>query len=48
MKNIYLSATTLNELTSTCYYDKNDSFFAVFQQYTDSSVNNIYHPYLIE
>ena len=47
-KNIYLSATILNELNSTYYDDKNDPFEILFQQYTASAVKNIYHPAIIE
>ena len=41
---IYLGGTILNEFASIYYNDKNDSFEMMFQIYTYSSVNNIYHP----
>ena len=47
-KNIYLSVALLDEFTSTYYDDKNDSFEMLFQKYTDSAVNDIYHPSVVE
>ena len=45
---IYLGGTILNEFASIYYNDKNDSFEMMFQIYTYSSVNNIYHPEIVE
>ena len=43
-----LSKNLLNEFTSTYYDDKNDYFAMLFQNYTASSINNIYNPDPIE
>ena len=45
--NIYLSANLLNELTYKYYNDKNDFFEMLFQQYTASTVNNVFYPAII-
>ena len=48
LKNIYLSTTILNDLTTT-YYDDTDGYFGIFfQSSTDSSVNIIYRSDLIQ
>ena len=47
LKKIHLSTIILNELTSTCYDDKDDCFSFLFQQYTAISVKNIDHPALV-
>ena len=47
-KKIHLSTTIFNEFTSTYYYEKNDGFELLFKNYTENSVNNIYHSYLIQ
>ena len=48
LKNIPLGGTILNEFTSTYYNDNNDSFEMLFQKYTASAVNIIYHPEIIK
>ena len=47
-KKMYQNKNILNEFTSTYYDDKNHYFAMLFRQYTTSSINNIYHPSLIE
>ena len=48
LKKIHLSRNIFNEFTSTYYYEKNDGFEFLFKKYTENSVNNIYHSYLIQ
>ena len=48
LKDIYLCGTIFNEFTFTYYADKNDYFEMLFQQYTDSAINKIYHPVTVE
>ena len=47
LKNIYRSGPLWDELTSEYFNDNNDVFRMLFQKYTASSVDNIYHPYII-
>ena len=48
LNNIYLGGTLLYGFTYTYYDDQNYSFERLFQKYTTSAVNNIYHPYIVE
>ena len=48
LKKIYLGGYLLVEFTSTYYDDKNDTFGLLFQQYTASAVENIYHPSIVK
>ena len=43
LKNIYIGGTILGEFTSTYYDDNNYDFGMLFQQYTASVVESIYH-----
>ena len=46
-KKIYPSGNLLDEFISI-YYDYNNDTFGIFsEQYTASSIGNIYHPYII-
>ena len=42
-KKIYLGAPLWDEFTSEYYNEKNDAFGLLFQKYTSSAINNIYH-----
>ena len=44
LKKIYLGGTIWDEFTSEYYNDNNDAFGRLFQKYTASDINNIYHP----
>ena len=43
LKNIYIGGNILGEFTSTYYDDNNYDFGMLFQQYTASVVDSIYH-----
>ena len=43
LKNIYPSGTLLGEFTSEYYHDKNYTSGLLFQKYTASDVDKIYH-----
>ena len=42
-KKIYIGGTLWDEFTSEYYNDNNDDVRLLFQQYTDSAIENIYH-----
>ena len=44
LKNIYLCVSILDKSTSAYYNNNNDNFELLFQKYTSSAVDNIYHP----
>ena len=47
LKNIYLGGPNCYEFTYDYYNDNNDAFGLLFQQNTDSSVENFYHPTIV-
>ena len=47
-RKFYFVGTLLDESTSTYYHDKNDNFDLLFQHYTDSAVDKIYHPSIVK
>ena len=48
LKTIYLSGNLWDEFKYTYYNDKNNPFEILFQKYTASAVNKIYHPSIVE
>ena len=48
LKTIRLSTNIFIEFTSTYYDDINDCYEMLFKQYTETYVNNIDHPVLIQ
>ena len=46
-KNICLGGTIWDELKPEYYNDKNDYFGILFQKYTASAVDNIYHTSIV-
>ena len=47
LKNIYLCGPLWDEFTPEYYNENNDAIGMSFQQYADSAVENIYHPYTV-
>ena len=48
VKKIYPGGNILDEFTSIYYEDKNDTFGMLFQNYTGSSGENVYHPVIFK
>ena len=48
LEKIYLGGDLLNEFTSEYNNNKNDNFGLLFQKYTASAIDNIYHPCIVK
>ena len=47
LEQIYFGVALLDEFTPEYYNDKNDTFWQLFQHYSASAVEKLYHPYIV-